>query len=1073
MNSWSGAAVHLRVRVRAASAGWGTGLLLALAAFAPGAASLGAQGVSTTGVAGVVRSARDGAVDGAQVRVLNRATGHAVQTTTRRGRFSVWGLEVGGPYEITVRRLGYAPAVRDSVFLTLGEPLSLEFVLEPLVQTLDEVTVATEATVGHPAHAGAATTISDSLLHRLPTLNRDMYDFVRLVPQVSTRFGGLSGGASFRLNSYLIDGVSDRQIGSNAVMGGARGGKAMPLDAVKEYQVLLTPYDARYGDFAGLLVNAVTKSGTNEFHGSAFGYLRNEELARSTGFFAGSAYDRRQYGFTLGGPLIRNRVHFFVAPEFQDHAEPAGGPYVGQGDDAPAPVPVSPAAIDRFAALLRARGLVAGHGGRVTSVNPVTAFFGRLDVSLPEWRSRLAMRHTYSDVMRTMFARSPAGPFALSSSSWAIRFTKRSTALQVFTQPAASVFNELLVAHSTIPSGASRYVYAPIVQVSVPRTDGSGVAGLVAGPPNLGQGTRIINTSVEVADHLRVQIDERHALSVGVRSEWLRYGGSTVPGSFGSWTFSSLDSLERGQAARYVVSRDFGGASTPLNGVQVSAYVNDEWRATQGLTITAGLRVDVLAFDARSAHNAAVDSIFGRRTTDFPRTRVHWSPRIGFNWRPNADDRTRIRGGAGLFAGRPPLGWLRSPLRQYGTGIRTLRCTGPSAVPDFTTDAAFQPDTCVNGRPYGNGAVDLVDRRLRLAEALRASLAVDRELPWDVVATAEALYTRIQSDFLLVNLNLRGPQGFDRHGRIMYGTLDDATGAHPAVVADAFTEVIDLRNQSRNYSWSLTGQLTKRFADRLEARASYTYSVMRDVQTLTDNPAGNPVFEHWAGARAIAGRHDDLSPGISSYDLPHRVLLAATYAAPWKRWATDVSVTYVGESGVRFTYLDSSATPGLGDLNADGTSANDPIYVPRNAADLEEIRFAGEPAEVAQEQAAFEQFIRESRCLRRQRGRIVERNSCVAPWVHSANLSVRQALPPVSGHRLTLQLDVFNVLNLLNPRWGLMRVPNVNVLEHVAQTSGGPDVSRSVFRFNPLVRRYSTANPESNYQLQLAVRYTF
>lgn len=985
----------------------------------------------------------------------------------------MWGLEVGGPYEVSVRRLGYVPTARDSVFLVLGEPLTVELVLEPLAQTLDNVTVGSEVTLGNSVHAGAATTISDSLLHRLPSLNRDMYDFVRLVPQVSTRFGGLSGGASFRLNSYLIDGVSDRQIGSNAVMGGARGGKAMPLDALKEYQVLLTPYDARYGDFAGLLVNAVTKSGTNEFHGSAFGYLRNEELARSSGFLAGSTYDRRQYGFTLGGPVVRNRVHFFAATEFQDHTEPAGGPYVGQGADAPAPVPVSPADVDRFASLLAARGLDAGHGGRVMAVNPVTAFFGRLDVSLPEWRSRLAVRHTYSDVVRTMFARSTTGPFALSSSSWAIKFTKRSSALQLFTQPAASVFNELLIAHSTIPNGASGYANAPTVQVSVPRADGSGMERLVAGPPSPAQGTRIVNTSVELADHLRVQIGERHALSVGVRGEWLRYYGSTVPGSFGSWVFSSLDALERGQAARYAVSRDFGGAEAPLNGVQVGAYVNDEWRATPGLTITAGLRADILSLDARPGENATIDSIFGRRTTDFPRMQVHWSPRVGFNWRPNAAGRTWIRGGAGLFAGRPPLGWLRSPLRQYGTGIRTLVCAGAGAVPNFTTSAAFQPDACANGRPYGNGAVDLVDRRLRMAEALRASIAVDRELPWDIVATGEAMYTRNRSDFMLVNLNLRGPQGFDRHGRVMYGALHDTTGARPALATDTFPEVFDLRNQSRNYSWSLTGQLTKRFDDRLEARASYTYSVMRDVQTLTANPAGNPVVDHWAGARALAGRHDDLAPGISSYDLPHRVVLAATYAAPWKRWATDVSVTYVGESGVPFTYLDSSGTPALGDLNADGTSANDPIYVPRNATDPEEIRFAGTPTEVAHQQAAFEQFIRESSCLRRQRGRIVERNSCLAPWVHATSLSVRQALPPVSGHRLTLQLDVFNVLNLVNARWGLARVPNVNVLEHVAQTSGGPDVSRSVFRFNPQVRRYSTENTESSYQLQVAVRYQF
>jgi hypothetical protein len=562
-------------------------------------------------------------------------------------------------------------------------------------------------------------------------------------------------------------------------------------------------------------------------------------------------------------------------------------------------------------------------------------------------------------------------------------------------------------------------------------------------------------------------------LSIGVRNEWFRYYGPTIPGSYGRWTFATLDAFARGEATSYQVSRDFGSASTPLNGMQLGAYVTDEWRPTAGLTVSAGLRADVLSYAAQPAYNAAVDSIFGRRTSDFPDTRVTWSPRIGFTWQPGTDGVTRVRGGAGVFAGRPPLGWLRSPLRQYGTGIRSLTCrassSGPKVVPDFVPDAGFVPNACANGKPYTSGAVDLVDRRLRMGEALRASFAVDRQLPWDVVATAEALYTRNRSDFVLVNVNLRGPQGVDRNGRVMYGTLG-STGANPALVVprDSIPEVIDLRNQSRNYSWSLTGQLTKRFSDRLEGRASYTYSRLRDVQSLADNPAGNSVTDHWAGSRAISGRHEDLSAGISSFDLPHRVVLAATYTARWTRWPTDVSVSYIGESGVRFTYLDSSATTGFGDLNADGSSANDPIYVPRNTADTSEIMFSAKSGDVSLQQAAFERFIQGTPCLRRQRGRIVERNSCVAPWVHTAQLSLRQGLPATWGHRLSLQLDVFNVLNLLNPRWGLMRLPNVNVLQHVEQTA-----ARSVFGFDPALQRYSTDNPESSYQLQLAARYSF
>jgi hypothetical protein len=1036
--------------------------------------ALHAQGVSTGSITGFVRSANGADVDDARVEVLNRASGYTVRTTTRDGRYHAFGLEVGGPYVVTARRLGFAPVGRDSIYIALGVPVSVDLVLEPTARTLDGVRVVEREGSPYRSASGTSAAISDSLLHRLPTLNRDMYDFVRLVPQVSSRFAGLSAGGGVRLNSYLIDGVSDRQLGSNSVMGGARGGKAMPIDALKEYQVLLSPYDARFGDFAGLLVNAVTKSGTNELRGSVFGYLRNEQLARGTDFLRGSSFERGQFGFTLGGPIIRNRVHFFVAPELQHHAEPAAGPYIGQSADASSPLPVSVTDVERFASLLQARGIDAGHGRRVTSENPVNAFFGRIDVSLPEWNSRLAIRHTYSDVELTQFARSTSNQFALSSSSFAIQFTKRSTALQLFTQPASRVFNELLIAYSEIPNGAANYVNAPTIQVSVPNVSG-GPAFLVAGPPDMGQGTRITNESLELANHLSFRVSERHALSVGARAEWLHYYGDRVPGSFGRWTFSSLDSLARGTASAFRLVRDFGGASKRLDGVQVGAYLNDEWQPAERLTVSLGLRADVLSIRSRPEYTQAIESTFGRRTSDFPAARVHWSPRLGVSWEPGPDGLTRIRGGAGLFAGRPPLGWLRSPLRQYGTGIRTLVCggapIGPAVVPEFNPDPSFQPNACANGRPYSGGVVDLVDSRLRMGEAVRTSVAVDRHLPWNVVATAEASYTKNRSDFMLVNMNLRGPQGVDRNGRVMYGTLG-TTGAKPALV-DTFPEVIDLRNQSRNSSWSITGQLTKTFSDRIEARFGYTRSVTRDVQSLVQNTAGNPAMESWAGARALSGRHDDLTAGISSFDVPHRVVLGATYVAPWKRWTTDASVYYGGESGVRFTYLDSSATMGMGDLNADGTSANDPIYVPRDAADANEILFAGSPEQVVLQQAAFERFIEGSRCLRRQRGRIVERNSCTAPWVHSAHVSIRQGLPPLGDHRLTLQLDLFNVLNLLNSGWGLARIPTVNVLEHVSQTAGAPNESRSVFRFNPTRQRYNTANVESAYQFQLAARYSF
>ncbi len=355
-----------------------------------------------------------------------------------------------------------------------------------------------------------------------------------------------------------------------------------------------------------------------------------------------------------------------------------------------------------------------------------------------------------------------------------------------------------------------------------------------------------------------------------------------------------------------------------------------------------------------------------------------------------------------------------------------------------------------------------------MAESFRASLGIDRRLPWNVGASVDALYSRVRSDFMFVNANLRGPQGVDSHGRILYGTIRPNGTANPALVAAGrFPEAIDLRNHSLGYTWSVTAQVDRPFSDQLELRASYTHSRSRDLQSLTNGSAVAPL-DIWASGQPLSGRHDDLSTGVSAFEIPHRVVLAATYAAPWKRWKTDLSLFYIGESGTPFTFGDSTAGE-LGDLNGDGTSANDPIYVPRNATDPSEITLGGN--DPAAQGAALERFIRETPCLRRQRGTIVARNSCRGPWVNTSNASLRQSLQAIRGRDLSLQLEVFNVLNLLNLSWGQFRVPNATLLQHVGQTFGTS--TQPIFYFDAASAGTSTQNLESGYQLQLSLRYSF
>jgi hypothetical protein len=377
--------------------------------------------------------------------------------------------------------------------------------------------------------------------------------------------------------------------------------------------------------------------------------------------------------------------------------------------------------------------------------------------------------------------------------------------------------------------------------------------------------------------------------------------------------------------------------------------------------------------------------------------------------------------------------------------------------------------------------VDLLDRNLTIARSLRGSLAYERRLPAELVSTTEILLSRCLSDFRWVNLNLAGPQATDKFGRVLYGTLSTSGLALPTL-RSSFAEVIDLTNTSMNRSYQLSQRVERRFTRRMGGAISYTYSRTRDVQSPSRvNQTGIAM---WADARAISGRHDKPQREISLNDLPHRVVAAFTYTAPWSRWSSGFSFYYVGESGSPFTYLATGAGR-RGDLNADGSNTNDPIYVPRNASDPTEIQFTGfsesvgadnsvtaQDARILSQRAAFDRFIEATPCLSRQRGHILARNTCREPFSHTTVASLQQGIP-VLGTSFETELDLYNVLNLLNSNWGRQRIAAPRLLEHVGQTSGSPETAQPVFRFDATRDEWTTLQPESAFQIQLAVRYRF
>ena len=1057
-----------------------------------GAPDLPAQSVTTAVIQGSVHSVDGLGLEDAEVLVVNAATGFTATARVQDGRFLVTGLPIGGPYVITIRRPGFRPQERAGLNLTLGEPIELRFVMEPTVISSDTLHVMVDIPIASAhGHGGTTTTIPESLLHRLPALDRDFYDFVRLVPQISTKIGfqsGFSGGGvGFRFNNILIDGVPERSLAAHATPA-LVGGKSLPLDAVKEYQVLLAPYDVRYGDFAGALINTVTRSGTNELAGSVFAYARNDRLARREADAESAPYDRAQYGLSVGGPIMRDRLHFFFASELQHLTSPASGPYIGQPTSSPTAVPVRAADITRLDDILRTYGLEAGSGGQVENGNPLTNVFARLDLAIPEWNSRAVLWSTYAGTKEFSFSRLAPDTFALSTYQLERDNHSHLTSFQLQTDLSRrrGGHNEMLASYKSEGGDLLSEVDQPIVRVAVASTSG-GTVTINTGSHEASQGMPGRSWRFNLQDNVTLPLGRDHVLTLGGTAERFRDDRRGVMGSYGAWNFSSLDALEEGLADRFEIRRDFGSAGVPVSGWYYAAYMGDRWRIAERITLSLGVRADAMTIDERAPYNADVDSIFQRRTDELPPARVHLSPRLGFTWDPSGTGESAVRGGIGIFTGRPPLHWIRSALSGYGIGIGVLRC-GPlpsdrGLPPAFVPDYRAAPTACANGSAIGSaplGDVDLLSHGLRMAQTLRASLAYDRDLPWGWVGSIEGLITRNTSDHVFVNLNLTGPQGLDRNGRVLYGVIEPSAVSAPAL-RSRFSEVIDLRNTSRNHALQISASLERPFSGGVAGMASYTYSRVRDVQTPLRT--GTPGSVNWS-SRAVSGFHEDLSPEVSLNDIPHRVVLAGTYEAPWKRWATVFSFYYVGESGGPFTYLAWGAGR-RGDLNADGSNANDPIYVPRDAFDTDEIALSGrsesseddnspeaQTERVFRQQTAFERLIEHTPCLRSQRGRILERNSCREPWSHTTILSVRQALP-VGRHTFEAQLDVFNVLNLLNEEWGVYRVASPTLLEHVGQGTEATDEAQSIFRFDTTRPEWTSLSTESLYQLQLALRYRF
>jgi carboxypeptidase family protein len=1058
---------------------WSVGVLVSL--LAPLAAvPVCAQGVTTAAMIGRLTDDAGGAVSQAAVSLLNTSNGQSWSTRTGEdGRFAFENVAVGGPYTVDVRAIGFEPLHAEGILLRLGQRLVFDRTMR---RTAVEVAgVSVEGQINpllSVARTGAQTFVGESLITRLPTLARNFTDFITVVPQVVTSAvpGASVGGQNNRFNNIQVDGGVNNDVfglAASGTPGGQANAHPISVEAIKEYQVLIAPFDVRQGSFAGGLINAVTKSGTNRWGGSAWGYFQGQALVGpNLGGHNSGVFHQDQYGFNLGGPLVRDKLLFFGSLDVQARGAPFSGLSIGTdtaGGQDSVGIGIREGTATRVAEILASQyGVSAGTFAAPTIGNPDKNAFGKLNLQLAQ-NSQVELSYNFVSANQDNLVHSSTATgfrdgYQLSNSGYLFT-TKTNTARGKWTVQAGRISNELIAGYQRIRDNRNLPNRVPLIFVGGDRPFTGAVpsTNIAAGAERFSHDNLLNQDIFELTDNLTFSRG-RHAFTVGTHNEFFHFLNHFFPASLGVWSFRDTTALKAGTPFRYEIALPLrpGGPTADFKVQQFGGYLQDVWAATPRLSLTIALRADVPVQKAPTLNQTLLDTL-GINTGDFPSGNILWSPRVGFNYDLSGDGQTRVRGGAGIFSGRPPYVWLSNAYGNTGREQATLICDGATSgvttdtVPAFTADPDAQPNHCgVGGAGVSAAAASVVyfDPTFKFPQNLKLSLGLDHQLPFGIVGTFDFLYTKSVNQFYLSDVNLRGVQGTvaGEGGRILYGTINTATGATaPVRLSSAFRDVIRHRNESQDRAFQVTGQFEKRFSNSMQFIVGYTYSHVQDLFTLTSSIASsNYRFT------TLDGTIEQRNLRRSAFDIPHKISVTGIFSLPAD---FQVSMVYIGQSGSPYSYVTQN------DVNGDGFGGNDPVYVPRDNNDISFV--------TPSDSVAFDRFVSSESCLQKARGSLMERNSCRNPWINILNARITKVLPSFSGHRIELSADIFNLLHLVNHDWGVLRSTSdfeqANLLN-----PGGFDTVNQRFRYRlALPQRNRPSATQQQWKVQLGMKYLF
>ena len=1014
--------------------------------------------ITTSGISGKVTSQGEDVI-GATVTATHVPSGTVYRAVTNiDGRYTIQGMRVGGPYKVSVAYVGQKTKTFENVTLRLGETEELSCSLQDDSKELQEVVVTGSAGV-NATKTGAATSLSSKQIADMPSITHGIADVARLNPQLTTSNNGAMSfaGTSNRYNSFMIDGAANNDVfglAADGANGGQAGAQPVSMETIEQIQVNVAPFDVRQGGFTGGAINAITKSGTNVFHGSVYGFGNNQNLIGSKypladGGYAPKYNKQQEYnaGITFGGPIIKDKLFFFANYEKTNKTYP--NLYTLGAESSAVDAAKASDVLAKIADLAQRQGVNYPTALSTEDIYTRSDKGGlKLDWNINE-TNKATLRWSIVSASQLNNAGSRK---ALNGSSYAYPFKSvtNSFIAELQSRLSPSVANEARASYVRVRD--KRDINGEYPSISVNNVGGGSVN---LGIERSSMANRLDQDIYTLEDNL-TWYKGNHTYTFGTHNELYKFTNLFIQDLFGSYTFKNYDAFKSyyedyiagtiDPAKSYLNQYRYGHANTDVTGdprweasfgaAQLSFYAQDKWDVSNNFQLTYGLRMDMpIIFDAPTANDPfnqyAETRGWNVKTNQKLSSTPLWSPRVGFRWDINHDHRFILRGGAGVFTGRIPFVWISNNYSNTGIQLSTYNSYKTNGL-DLLLDPNAQEANASKLKATGSQTINVYDRHFKFAQNLRFNLGFDFNV-LGINWTAEAIYSKTLNDILYQNL------AYEQTGKT-YGQVYGSAGApvednRPLFAKTTngtpFANIYKLSNTSKGYTVNLSLKAEKHFNFGLDLMASYTWT-----RSMSVNNGGSSVAESNWRFNYTYRNSNDPELGHSASTVPHRLQASAYYHVSYgskKEWQTTVGLIYQGRSGSPYTLYY------YGDVNEDGANGNDLFFIPTDAQ-IDRMRFdetdfsanaltravfgdgftAPKLTEDMQRQL-MKYWIGNDSYMKKHRGEFYKRYADNLAFEHHFDVHLAQKYSfKVGGQMNSLELsfDIINVGNLLNKDWG-------------------------------------------------------